>query len=376
MALPKRLQCSRKNTDFFYDVLSYEGYINKMAEIIATTRVDLSLGEHVITANCPTEANADGKPRKIGMLLIHGLLDSPMMMQSLFQHFAAHDYLVRSLLLPGHGTVPGDLLEVTADSWRKAVDYGIRSFANQVEHLFIVSLSTGAVLSLLHATENPSIKGLILFAPAIRLKNPLAFTANWTKFMWSLIPRTAWLTLANDQDYAKYQSIALNGVDQLHHLIKQLRHSNTSSLPPIYMVLTDDDESISTRAAEKFFIKQKNETNRLLIYSNDRKTHRDSRAEIRGSAHPGQRIVNYSHICMTNSPEHPHYGIHGDFDDFLHYQQWWTKPFRKLPGDLIHSGALNFRNLKQYTLRRLTYNPDFYYMMERLDDFIEKTQAQ
>ena len=61
---------------------------------------------------CPR--SADGRHQR-AVLLIHGLGDTAYAMRDLGARFAAACYLVRAILLPGHGTVPGDLLEIRHD---------------------------------------------------------------------------------------------------------------------------------------------------------------------------------------------------------------------------------------------------------------------
>ena len=107
------------------------------------------------------------------MLLIHGLGDSPYEMRDLGERFAAACYLVRAILLPGHGTVPGDLLGVGYPAWTEATRLGVASFAGQAERLYLVGFGAGATLALDYALEDaspgegPALGGLVLLAPAL-----------------------------------------------------------------------------------------------------------------------------------------------------------------------------------------------------------------
>ena len=56
---------------------------------------------------CPRAA--DGRHAKAALLL-HDLGGTPYEMRDLGRALVEHCYLVRAILLPGHGTVPGDLL--------------------------------------------------------------------------------------------------------------------------------------------------------------------------------------------------------------------------------------------------------------------------
>src|SRR5262245_30682114 len=47
-----------------------------------------------------------------GVLLVHGLTDSPYMMRGLAELFYQHGFYVLALRLPGHGTAPAGLVDV------------------------------------------------------------------------------------------------------------------------------------------------------------------------------------------------------------------------------------------------------------------------
>src|SRR5438552_16089884 len=103
--------------------------------------------------------------------MVHGLFDCPFVMRDVGEHLQKQNLLVRSHLLPGHGTVPGALLNVSYQDWINAANYAITNLSKDVEKIFLVGFSTGASLMLYHALQqsNKNIAGLILLAPAIQL---------------------------------------------------------------------------------------------------------------------------------------------------------------------------------------------------------------
>lgn len=369
-------QTTHQNSDFTYEHLSYADYIQTMRDIIANTRLDLTEQtiESILTANSPAEYLPAQLPAENGILLVHGMRDSPNAMSSFFNYYRAKGFLVRSLLLPGHGTVPGDLLNVELSAWIKAFNYAVASCRKQVKNLFIAGFSTGASLALYQSYFGLDAQGVILLAPAIRIKNSLAAISQWHPYFSFMGEKSRWFIQIEENDYAKYQSIPFNGVAQVYRLTKKMAFYLQQQINiPLFMVLSDDDESIDTSAAEQFFTHQKNPLNRLLIYTTRQKSVADSRIEQLSSCFSEQRILDFSHISLPISPDHPHYGKEGDFQDIIHYQFWWGKIFnhkRQLP---LHYGSFNWHNLANYHLARLTYNPDFYPMMERIDQFIQSS---
>ncbi len=70
--------------------------------------------------NSPQQWQPAGAPRG-AILLVHGLGDSPYSFTDLGPGLAAAGYLVRSVLLPGHGSKPADLMAAQYEDWQTLV---------------------------------------------------------------------------------------------------------------------------------------------------------------------------------------------------------------------------------------------------------------
>lgn len=365
---------SEKNSRFSFENYSFADYITSMRHILKEIRTD---GQ--IDANAPREFipnllmqnTSTQKPK--GILLIHGLLDSPMSMLSLFEHYRAQNYWVRSLLLPGHGSKPGDLLHVRAEDWQAATRYAIDGFKDKVSDLCVIGVSTGAALALHQALTGAAIDKLILFAPALQLTNPLTNYAYLYQYLGKISSRLLWVNRSEEDDYAKYQSITCNSVHQVVRLSKQIAQLDKAKLShiPQYYIVSEDDEVIDSQRVIDYYRQQNNENNRLLIYSNSTRYQDDKRIICCRSENFAQKILDYSHPCMAVAPEHPHYGQAGDYQDFSHYKN----PFYGLQSiglrwQSIYQGATSLKNLRRYHLQRLRFNPDFKNLMQRLDQFL------
>ncbi len=343
--------------------------------------------EKIIEAGDPFEilpapgcGSADGEKVKNGVLLIHGLTDTPFVMRDIGRHFQSKCFLVRAILLPGHGTVPGDLLEVTFEDWIDAVRYGINSFSNRVENLYVVGFSTGGAVALYHGLEQgirkKPIRGLVLLSPAVRVKSRYGWIANWHRIYSWAYPKGAWLSIFQDADYAKYESFSKNAGDQIHLLTKELgstKEGDRLSIP-MFMALSNDDTTIDPKAALEFFRSTKNPNNRFILY---KKTplgdDLDRRVLHRRSEYKDENILNFAHISIPVSPDNPHYGRKGDYRNCLHYFRKDAERFRscRSSGANMKYGELTKSNLAQYTLGRLTYNSDFENLLEAIGSFVK-----
>lgn len=361
------------NNHFQYESSTYADYIQWTRKQIETGRVQLPTDspkyiQKCIEANVATEFRPI-PPSRHGILLIHGLMSSPMGMSSLYDYFSKKNYLVRSLLLPGHGTRPGDLLDVTYQDWLESCRFAIRTLREEVEHVTVVAFSAGSSLALYLSLTEQSIDSLVLLAPAISLKHPLSpYYAKTLYSLRKLSSRMNWPVLKKEDDYAKYQSIPINAIYQITRLMKKIARINASLEIPLYLVSTPEDETISHQKALNFFLKQKNPLNRGIIYTKNLKLEVPSSLKCRMSTYYNEKILDFSHIALAVSSEHPHYGKKGDFTEFSHYQN----KDQELKSKSIYYGAVSKGNLKNYYVQRLSYNPDFDYLASDIEKFLKE----
>lgn len=377
-------QQSGVNSNFTGDSLAFSDYIANTRNMIATAHREFLNGKvktkkriSIVDANSPFEwrpseqyKSASGKYKK-GILLIHGLLSSPFATRDIGNYFYKKGYLVRSILLPGHGTVPGDLLEVEREAWYAAAEYGYRKITEQAEDISVMGISIGGTLAATLAYKHNSIEALYLITPSIKLRSKYVFIANLFRQLSKLHTPSAWYSLADDHDYAKYESFPYNLAYQANGVTKdfaKLREKRRLEIP-IFMALAGHDETVNSLAAEKFFLEQPNAKSKLIIYDNTSKLFNDPRVEYRSSFYPHENILNFSHVCIQNSPDNEHYGRNGDYVPKL------SIPDQKHPNGhkVIYKGSLASEDVTKYHLHRLTYNPDFHNMLLRLDDFLLET---
>ena len=356
--------------------LSFANYIQQTREMLIKARIDLntSNAQKIIDANCPSEWKPQKKsdhPIKKGILLIHGLNDSTFITQDLGKYFCSQGMLARNILLPGHGTLPGDMLNIRYQEWLKAVDYGINSLAKEVDQIFIVGLSLGGVLAVHTALSDPRISGVLLVAPALKIKGQwlLPLLIRLWQMTYVCSSRKNWYVYRDFQyDYAKYESFCCNAVLQIHALIQALNQllQKTALTVPVFLATSTTDEVIDSQHSLSFFNTLSNRKNRLLWYESEQTMPAYPNITHRTSVYPNERILNFSHYCLPISPDNPHYGQSGDYQDFLRY------PNNQPPDNRARFlGAVHPAHLKKHVIQRLSYNPDFDYMAQMMMAFID-----
>lgn len=355
--------------------LSFQDYILQCQQMITARRTDLANRtadevKKIVLANSPFEYPA--ARQTIGALLIHGLLDSPFTYRELADTLSAAGIHTQSVLLQGHGTCSTDLLDVTYQEWMQAVHYALEDLRKKVDKVFMIGYSTGAALAITDIMQHSTVDGLVLCAPAIKLRPSIDVTVNWVNLTNKIMKDRRWIYQLEENDYVKYKSIALNGALQVAHLTDLVRSdaAKKTLTMPIMMVLSKDDETISSPDAIQYFSETTNDKNRLLLYTSEQETFKDKRIELRSSIYPELNIRHLSHSALMFSADNFHYGDHGDYQLASHTE---TNEYKDGAYNRIEVNASKLMakyNLMKNPLRSLTYNPDFPQLAKDITQFI------
>jgi len=200
-----------------------------------------------------------------GVLLLHGMSDSPYSLRAPGEMLNQRGYQVLGLRLPGHGTAPSGLTSVSWRDMAAAVRLGMEYLAARVgeKPIHIIGYSTGAPLALNFALDaeqgsaTPLPASLVLISPAIGI-SPVAALARWKQRL-SIMPglgRLAWLQIQPEFDPYKYNSFATNAGDQVHRLTRAVarriaargRSSPKENFPPVMVFKSTVDATVSTDA--------------------------------------------------------------------------------------------------------------------------------
>jgi len=176
------------------------------------------------------ELSADS-PRA-GVLLLHGMSDSPYSLRSLGQCLQASGASVLGLRIPGHGTAPVGLTGVSWEDMAAAVQLAMQHLHDTLgdKPVYIVGYSNGSALAVNYALSAlddpglPPVSGLILFSPAIGV-SPAAAFAVWQSRLGHLLglKKLEWNSLLPEYDPFKYGSFAVNAGDLVYRLTTEIQ---------------------------------------------------------------------------------------------------------------------------------------------------------
>jgi len=327
-------------------------------------------------ATCISSQAGAGK----GFLLIHGLSDSPYLLRSVAQSLseAFPCALIRSLLTPGHGTVPGALLTVDRADWQQITTYGVNSFRQQVDELYVVGYSNGAALILDYLDNNRTedlVQGLVFLSPGLRAINPQIVLAPYVKYFLH------WVSRGEDTDAVKYESFATNAAAEFHLLTRRLLSESFSAIEtPTLMVVSGDDSTIDAATTVDFFCDRIQSSRKTLLWYRSPVTETSparncSGIEVLNVESDLDRFVSHSHVSISIPVTDPHYGLDSNYSQCLGYNEdpaLFTACLEDDDNTVYAEYTVRDSNglYENKLVRRATFNPLYPEMITRISCFV------
>jgi len=274
---------------------------NKVEEASMASPVELKPAE-----------NCDGKPMGIA-ILVHGLSDTAYAMHDIANVLATACYMSRTVLLPGHGTRAGDMLNARYEHWRNTLNYLIDQASSETDNILLVGFSLGAVLVLEQAVSRPDeIDGVIGLSPAYRLSSYRK--ARWAPLLRPVVP---WIDRGVTDDSMRYEAMPTRGgvetVKAIKQMNRQLERSGSVSMP--WLVSQSLDDAVVLPLANQQ-LWQKHSTHpdsRLINFYSEEKPEAQAGVINLVGKDASQRGLGLSHVAIIYSPENKHYGLGGDY---------------------------------------------------------------
>jgi len=234
-----------------------------------------------------------------GVLLLHGMTDSPYTLRALARSLNGRGYSVVGLRLPGHGTAPSGLKYVQWEDMTAAVRLAAKHLGAIVpgKSIHVVGYSTGAPLAVqysLDALEEherglgdadstlaaPVPASMVLISPAIGIHRAAALAGF--KAALGRVPGfggLAWLQVIPEFDPYKYNSFATNAGAQVHDLTGVVRdrlqgragRRPETVLPPTLVLKSTVDATVSNAAViDRLFDVLRPDRHELVLFDINR----------------------------------------------------------------------------------------------------------
>lgn len=218
-----------------------------------------------------------------GVLLLHGMSDSPYSLHAQASYLQAKGAWVVNMRMPGHGTIPSGLVEIRWQDMAAAVKIGMMHLRERLgdKPLYIMGYSTGAPLALNYAIEAldndtlPRPSGLVFYSPAIGV-SPVAALAVWQGRIGHLLgmEKLAWNGIVPEYDPFKYGSFAVNAGDVVYRISNEVQKQldqlaqnsgKQNKLPPILSFASVVDATVAVADTVKNLYNRLSDNNSTLV---------------------------------------------------------------------------------------------------------------
>lgn len=290
---------------------TFKEYRKDIKEYIKNNRNFISKDEaSELEYNLPFEINnASNSNIRKGILLVHGLGDSPFYFKNIATRLALQGFLVRVILLPGHGNNPIDLKYVKSNAWSNAVKHQILLIKKEVDELWLGGFSTGANLVTSYALQDESIKGLLLFSPAFKSNFTGLFLASYAKYV------KTWADNEPSDNQIHYTALTMNGASLYYETTQVVQNllKNKIYNKPVIIALSQGDSIINKEYVLSTFETKFTNSNSKLIWYGDNNPIKDKRVSVYAQKIIKEKISNISHTSILFDKNNTYYGKNGEY---------------------------------------------------------------
>ena len=189
----------------------------------------------------------------IGVLFIHGLTATTAEVRPLAKCFHDAGFTVSGFLLPGHGSTPENLNKTHRNSWIAESEKAYLELKAKCSVVFVAGESAGSLLALLLASKFPEIRGLLLYAPAMRL------ASSYLKTFYLILASpfiSSIKKIFDDREGMPWQGYKVNPLKAGVQLLKlqfQTEQSLFRIYQPLLIIQANLDKTVDLKSGEMIF---------------------------------------------------------------------------------------------------------------------------
>ncbi len=210
---------------------------------------------------------------RTGCLLIHGFTGTPKEMRWMGEDLAGRGFSVLGIRLAGHATQPEDMIRSRWTDWLASVEDGYHLLCGLADHIYLIGLSMGGVLSLLMATR-------LQASGVVAISTPWLISRDWRlpyirplSWIWHYRrkspgpPNAGWYDPDAWKDHISYPRNPLRSVAELNTLVGQMRQALPEVRVPVLLIHSLDDDYVLPENVDHIYegLTHAPEKTRLLV---------------------------------------------------------------------------------------------------------------
>ena len=197
--------------------------------------------------------------RKLGCLLTHGFTGAPKEMRWMGEHLHEKGYTCLGVRLAGHATRPEDMIRSRYTDWLASIEDGYHLLRGSVDHVILVGLSMGGVLSLLSAARLDVAGVAVMSTPYALPPDPrmryLKLISLFLPYMpkSKLPPGSGWFDPQAWQEHVSYPQNPVRSIAELNKLLAEMRAALPRVKVPTLLIHSKDDTYVLPENMERIY---------------------------------------------------------------------------------------------------------------------------
>ncbi len=183
---------------------------------------------------------------RTGVLLLHGFTGAPPEVRLMGEYLAEQGLTALAPRLPGHGTSVEDLGRCRWTDWTGRAEEALAELRGMVDEVFVGGLSMGSLLALHLASQEPDLRGVLAWSPALQVRTRLIHLApllqrlirSWPKPASDLVDPRA------EERVWYYDRRPLPAVAELLALQQHVRSRLGAVTQPLQLVQSHRDRTV------------------------------------------------------------------------------------------------------------------------------------
>lgn len=192
------------------------------------------------------------------VLLIHGWSSTSYEMYHLSQKLNSEGFSVYAPLLPGHGTKPSDLENITWRDWYNFVEKEYLELKKKYKKVYVGGCSLGGNLSVLLAQKYKCVSGLILLGTPFKMKNEkinfilAKFVSKFKKYFKKTYPLKT-KKVCGIVRLISYQEFPICSAMEVYKVVCKSRKNLKKISQPILVFQSDVDHLVDENSMDNFY---------------------------------------------------------------------------------------------------------------------------
>jgi len=196
-----------------------------------------------------------------GVLLLHSIFSTNLEMKAFADYLQDQGLKTSNPLLPGHGTNPEDLENISCEDWIEAADIALKDLNSQCQVTFVIGQVTSAALALYLASFHPELLGIVTLSGLLTLTRTQRILKHAHMFLPRMIP---WASEESELEYSEhslsilrkikaYEKVPKKTLFEVDELLRKTRKRLKQINQPIYIMYASLSKNVDPRNSQIIF---------------------------------------------------------------------------------------------------------------------------